>query len=176
MRNIQVSVIPLVVLVCMLSSCGYGFTPVGGVIPEGARAIAIPAFVNTTKEPYADVEVTKAAVDEFLSDGRLKVVGPESADLVLRGTVVKFEMIPQSYTVDAYVQQYQVRIVVDVRLENAKTRQVLWQENGLSSVFVSSYPVTIGDITVTKIAKEAALKKASQDVAWTIRSRVLEGF
>ena len=163
-------------LVLLLSSCGYGFTRPGGVIPEGARSIAIPAFTNGTKEPYADVEVTKAAVDEFLSDGRLKVAGPESADLLLKGSVVKFEMTPQSYTADSYVQQYQVRIVVDVKLENANTRQVIWQENGLSSVFVASYPVTIGDITVTKIAKEAALKKASQDVAWTIRSRVLEGF
>jgi len=163
-------------LVMLASSCGYGFTPVGGVIPEGSKAIAIPAFVNNTKEPYAGAEVTKATVDEFLSDGRLKVASPEAADLLLKGLVVKFELIPQSYTADSYVQQYLVRIVVDVRLENAKTRQVLWQEDGLSSVFVSTYPVTIGDITVTKIAKEAALKKASQDVAWTIRSRVLEGF
>jgi hypothetical protein len=43
-------------------------------------------------------------------------------------------------------------------------------------VFISDYKVTIGDITVTKIAKEAAIKKASQDIAWTLRSRVLEGF
>jgi len=169
-------VICLIVLVFALSSCGYGFTPVGGVVPEGARALAIPVFLNNTREPYADVEVTKAAVDEFFADGRLKIVSLEAADLVLKGTVIRFEMIPQSYTADSYVQQYQVRIIVDVRLEDARSRQVLWQENGLSSVFVSSYPVAIGDITITKIAKEAALKKASKDVAWTIRSRVLEGF
>jgi hypothetical protein len=166
----------ILILLTLLSSCGYGFTPAGGVVPKGAGTLAIPVFLNNTREPYADVEVTKAAVDEFIADGRLKVVSLESADLVLRGTVIKFEMIPQSYTADSYVQQYQVRIVVDARLEEVKSRQVLWQENGLSSVFVSSYPVAIGDITITKIAKEAALKKASKDVAWTIRSRVLEGF
>lgn len=168
--------IVLLALLLTLSSCGYGFTPVGGVIPEGAGSIAIFTFVNNSKEPYAGTEVTKAAVDEFLSDGRLKVVEPEAADLLLKGTVVKFEATPQSYTADSYVQQYQVGIQVDVKLEYAKTRQVLWQENGLRSVFAASYPVTIGDITVTKIAKETALKKASQDVARTIRSRILEGF
>ena len=39
-----------------------------------------------------------------------------------------------------------------------------------------TYGVSIGDITVTKIAKEAALRNASRDVASTLRSRLLEGF
>lgn len=174
-RSLPVIMVLLALLV-LLSSCGYGFTPAGGVIPEGSRSIAIAVLVNGTNEPFVDVEATKAVVDEFLADGRLKVVRPESADLVLKGTVVKFELTPQAYTADSYVQQYLVRIVVDVKLENAKTRQVIWQESGLSSVFISSYSVTIGDITATKIAKEAAMIKASQDVARTIRSRVLDGF
>ncbi len=169
-------VIILLTLLLLLSSCGYRFTPVGGVVPEGAKTIAIPTFINGTKEPFVDVEVTKAVVDEFLADGRLKVVSSEVADLVLKGTVVKFDLTPLSYTSDSYVQQYSVSIGLNVSIEDVRTKKLLWQEKGLSSVFVSSYPVTIGDITATKIAKEAALKKASQDVAWTLRSRILEGF
>jgi len=166
----------LSLLLMMLPSCGYRLTPRGGVVPEGARTIAVAAFVNNTKEPYVDVEVTKAVVDEFLADGRLKVVGSESADLVLRGTVTKFDVIAQSYTAEAYVQQYMVSIAVSASIEDARSHTIIWQEGGISSVFVASYPVTIGDITATKIAKETALRKASQDVAWTLRSRVLEGF
>jgi len=50
------------------------------------------------------------------------------------------------------------------------------KENGIEAVFISDYKVTVGDTTETKIAKETAIKKASQDIAWTLRSRVLEGF
>ncbi len=160
----------------LLSSCGYRFTPVGGVVPEDSRTIAILAFVNDTNEPYVDVEVTKAVVDEFLADGRLKVVSSEAADLVLKGSVTKFDMTPSSYTTDNYVQSYTVGIGVNVTVEDVKTHKIIWQEKGLGSVFVSSYQVTLGDITSTKIAKEAALKTASRDVASTLRSRLLEGF
>lgn len=166
----------LLFLLLLLSSCGYRFTPVGGVVPEDSRTIAILSFVNSTNEPYVDVEVTKAVVDEFLADGRLKVISSEAADLVLKGSVTKFDMIPSGYTADNYVQSYTVSLVVNVTVEDGKTHKLIWQEKGLGSVFVSSYSVTLGDITSTKIAKESALKSASRDVASTLRSRLLEGF
>lgn len=165
-----------VLLFLFLPSCGYRFSHVGGVVPEGARTIAVAAFINGTNEPYVDIEVTKAVADEFLADGRLKIVSPESADLVLKGTVTNFDLTPLSYSAATYVQQYRVSISLSVSIEDGKTRKILWQEKKLSSVFVSSYPVKIGDISATKIARESAIKTASQDVASTLRSRVLEGF
>lgn len=176
MRNNKFRIVVWSTLLLLISSCGYRFTPVGGIVPEGARTIAILTFVNNTSEPYVDVEVTKAVVDEFLADGRLKVVSSEAADLALRGTVIKFDMTPAAYTTDHYVQSYTVSISVNVSIEDARTHKLIWQEKGVGSVFVSGYGVAIGDITATKIAKEAALKKASRDVAATLRSRILEGF
>jgi outer membrane lipopolysaccharide assembly protein LptE/RlpB len=166
----------LLFLLLLLSSCGYRFSSRGELIPEDDKTIAIPAFINGTAEPYVDVEVTKAVVNEFLTDGRLKVVSAESADLVLRGTVTKFEMTPSAYSTANYVQSYTVSLAVKVTVEDVKTHKLIWQETGLGSVFVVSYPVTLGDITATKIAKETALKNAGRDVASTLRSRLLEGF
>jgi Lipopolysaccharide-assembly len=163
-------------LAASASACGYHFALRGGIVPENAGSIAVLAFVNKTNEPYVDVEATKAVVHEFLTDGRLAVAGPDSADLVLRGTVVSFQLTPLAYTAASYVEQYSVGIALDVSVEDAKTHKIIWKENGLSSSFVSSYSVTAGDITSTKIAKEAALEKACQDVASTLRSRVLDGF
>jgi hypothetical protein len=166
----------LVVLLILLSACGYRFTPVGGILPEDAKTIAILTFVNGTMEPYVDVEMTKAVVDEFLSDGRLKVVGSEAADLVLRGTVTKFEITPSAYSTDDYVQSYTVSIGVNVSVEDVKTNKLILRETGVGSVFNSGYGVSILDVTATKLAKETALKNASRDVASTLRSRLLEGF
>ncbi len=166
----------LLMVLTFLSSCGYHLSGTGGLVPEGTRTISIPVFFNATNEPNVDSDVTQAVVEEFLTDGRLKVVSPEDADLELRGKIVKYEAIPQSYNPQSFVQQYRVRLVVDAKLEDLRSKKVLWQETGIESNFISDYPVAIGDIRTTRIAKDAALQKASQDIAWTLRSRVLEGF
>lgn len=174
----------VILFAIVISSCGYRFTHVGGIVPEDAKTIAISAFINGTREPYVDVEVTKAVVAEFLADGRLKVVSAEAADLLLKGTVTKFEATPSAYTIDNYVQSYAVSLGVNVTLEDVKTQKIIWKETGIGSVFNASYGVSTltsngvstVDITATKIAKETALENASRDVASTLRSRLLEGF
>ncbi len=167
--------------VFLVSSCGYHFSGTGAVVPEGLKTISIPVFFNGTNEPYIDVEVTQAVVEEFMTDGRLKVVGLEEADLALIGRVIKYEVKPLSYNSASSALQYQVHLVVQARLENVRSKKILWQEPRIESGFISDYAVSYdvagrADIGLTKIAKEAAIKKASQDMAWTLRSRVLEGF
>ncbi len=164
-----------------LYSCGYHLSGTGGIVPEGAKTISVPVFFNGTNEPYVDVEVTQAVVEEFMTDGRLKVVGLDEADLALRGKIVKYEVVPLSYNPAAFVQQYRVHLMVEAVLEDVRSKKVLWQEKGIESNFISDYAVSYdatgkADIRATRVAKDAAIKKASQDIAWTLRSRVLEGF
>jgi len=174
--RLSIRITILLTLLLLTSSCGYRFKPEGGIVPEGAKTIAILTFVNGTSEPYVDLEVTRAVVDEFLSDGRLKVVSAETADLLLKGTVTRFGITPAAYTPDGYVQSYTVSIGINVSIEDARTHKLIRQEKGVGSVFTSGYGVSIGDITSTKIAKETAIKNSSRDVASTLRSRILDGF
>ena len=174
-RN-NTSIIILAMLLMAISSCGYRLSGKGSLIPPEAKTIAVPAFINNTNEPYVDVEVTKAVVDEFIADGRLRIVDVEAADLALRGNVVKYEVTALSFTADSFVQQYRVRLVVNASLDDLRAKKTLWRENNIEAVFISDYPVAIGNISATKVAKELAIKKAGQDIAWTLRSRVLEGF
>ena len=86
MRNNRIKALVLVLLACCsLSSCGYHFSGTGAIVPEGVRTLAVPVFFNETNEPYVDVEVTQAVVEEFMTDGRLKIVSLEEAELALRG-------------------------------------------------------------------------------------------
>lgn len=195
-RITEVRINPIRYLVCLAvlllaSSCGYHLSGTGGLVPEGAKLLAVPVFINGTNEPYVDMEVTRAVVQEFLTDGRLKVVSPEEAELVLHGKVTKYEVLPLSFTAYAHIQQYKVRLTVEARLEDLRTKKVLWHEQGITSLFISDYSVAYAPVTAptttapigeaanisqTKISKESALQKASRDIAWTIRSLVLEGF
>jgi outer membrane lipopolysaccharide assembly protein LptE/RlpB len=179
-RRARITVLATLLLAA-LTSCGYHLSGTGSLVPPGTTTIAVPAFINDTNEPYIDIEVTKAVIAEFIADGRLHVVDVEAADLVLRGKMVRYEAVPLSYTASTFVQQYRVRLVVSASLEDLRSKKVLWQEAGIEAVFISDYPVTYDaagrvDITATKSVKEQAIVKASQDIALTLRSRVLEGF
>jgi hypothetical protein len=184
MRNkfFYIVVMLMFVLLAVLSSCGYRMTLVGGVVPEDSKTIAIPVFLNGTNEPYLDTDLTQAVVDEFLTDGRLKIASLEDADLILRCKATKFELTPAAYISpssnqsNSYVQTYAVTITVSLTLENAKTHKIILQEQGIVTRFISNYPVTLGNISATKVAKDTAVKNACRDVASTIRSRVLDGF
>jgi outer membrane lipopolysaccharide assembly protein LptE/RlpB len=193
MRNENIRSIVLLAVLMLASSCGYHLSGTGGVVPEGTRFIAVPVFINGTNEPYVDVEVTQAVVQEFLNDGRLKVVSPEEAELVLHGKVTKYEVQPLSFTAYSHVQQYKVNLTVDASLEDLRTKKVLWQGKKITSLFISDYSVAYTDVTAlttkgtvtiseaanisqTKISKESAIQKASRDLAWKIRGLVLEGF
>ena len=177
-----ISALCIVTAVCvLLASCGYRLSGTGDLVPEGVTTISIPVFINGTSEPYIDIELTRAVVNEFLVDGRLNVVNLERAELALHGQITEYQATALSYTSQDYVDQYKIRIVVNARLEGQRSKKVIWQESGIESLFISDYPVIYdpgGKVKIreTKITKEEANRKASKDMALTLRSRVLEGF
>lgn len=182
MRN-KTGMIVVLAALMFFSSCGYHLSGKGGIVPEGVKTITVPVFLNMTNEPFVDVEVTRAVVEEFLTDGRLSVTGPEDADLALRGVIRKYWVEAVSYTGESHVRQYRVHITVDAELEDLRAKKILWRETGLESSFISDYTLSYStdgsetvDIKATRISKDAALKKAAQDTAGTLRSRVLDGF
>ncbi len=175
-QPVPVVVLLLISLVLSLTSCGYHFSSLGTAVPQGAKTIAISVFINDTTEPYVDVDVTKAIVDEFLTDGRLNVVSEEAADLVLRGHVTRFDLSAQAYTAASYVQAFNVAITVKISVEDTKTQKLILKDVPITDYFTSTYTVILGEISQTKIAKEAAVQSACQDLASTVRSRVLDGF
>lgn len=185
MFNNKIKIIIVVLLALLPAACGYHFSGTGAVVPEGRKTIFIPVFLNGTSEPYVDVELTQAVIEEFMTDGRLEIVGPEEADLALHGKIRKYEVIPLSYNSQSYVQQYRIQLVIEASLEDLKAKKILWREQGIESSLISDYAVGYdltdpnqpkADIKGTKVAKHSAIKKAGQDIAWTLRSRVLEGF
>ncbi len=71
------------------AGCGYRL---GYRVPSGARSIGIPVFRNATFPARRDLEyeLTSLVRREFQGRTDLEVVGSQHADLVLRGTIVRF--------------------------------------------------------------------------------------
>ncbi len=70
--------------VLLATSCGYRFTPAGGPLPGGARALYVPVFKNATTEGGIEGYFTEALRDELARYGR---EGGPASDAEAHGTI-----------------------------------------------------------------------------------------
>lgn len=173
----------VIFLLCLflMSSCGYSTK---SLLPSDQRNIYVEPFVNkinvtseTTQNNYYRVyrprlesDVTKAVIDRFIYDGNLKVTKIDNADLVLSGQLVDYNRQTLRYTSDETSEEYRLNITVNIQLKNAKTDELIWEENNL-----------IGDttyFTTGSLAKseDTAITDAIKDLARRIVERIIEGW
>lgn len=157
----------------LLTGCGYH---TGGVrLPPGTRTIAVPVFHNQTFEPILENTVTAAVKQEFLTAGRLTVVNDgESADLVLKGTILSYGLTPLSFDRQrSVVLEYRVHIRVRVILEDTRTQKVLWED---PSIEADADYLIHTDTAENRVAQDRAIGEAGKLFAENLVSRVLEGY
>ncbi|GAF88687.1 unnamed protein product, partial [marine sediment metagenome] len=68
-----------VLFILILAGCRYQLQP---QLPAAASKIAIPTFDNQTFQYGLAETLTNSVVEQFLLDGRLRVVGEKEADLI----------------------------------------------------------------------------------------------
>lgn len=117
----------------LAAGCGYGFTPVGGHVPEEARSISIRLFDNRTREYGLDVRLRQAVQDEFRRRGPLRVVDEESGDLVMTGSIRRFATVPVAFSAVDEAVQYQGVMQVAVRLRERASGRVLYETKNLQA-------------------------------------------
>jgi outer membrane lipopolysaccharide assembly protein LptE/RlpB len=163
----------LLIFAVLLSSCGYRFAGRANELPPHLKAVAIPMFVNATYEPLIETVITNKVIQEFIADGRLRVVDTGKADAVLKGRISAFELAPLSFDRSNNVLEYRVVIHCDVVFEDVKNNKIIWKEPALSQS--ADYKVS-GDISATRAAKERAIDEASKRLASDLVARLFEGF
>ena len=146
------------------------------VLPyKDAKTIAVPMFRNTippqnilTYVAGLESHLTQAVLDDFVTDGNLKVTDMDKADLILRGEIVGYEQEPFRFNHFEQVDEFRLFIVVKLALEDRKTGQVIWKEENFSGdtqYFING---------PRAIQEELAAQKAIADLANKIVNRVVE--
>lgn len=115
-----------------LLSCGE--MPTRKSVPEGSRQICIPVLVNKTDQPGLDVLLTKKVVQNFIVDGRLRVSPREQADLLLQGTLERYDRLVLTRDASQVPQQYKLQLVVNLELIDLKSGRQLWTTRPLVSL------------------------------------------
>ena len=160
----------LLLLVALADGCGY---TVRGTLPSHIQTIAVPIFRNRTEEPAVEGLVTRAVVEAFSTNGRLKVVSREKADAVLDGEVTGYSVSSIAFDQDSNVRQYRLIVTVNLRLRDLRQNKLLFEQNNVREQVdfrvQNAVSQTIG-------REETALRAAATEIGRSIVSLAVTRF
>jgi outer membrane lipopolysaccharide assembly protein LptE/RlpB len=157
-------------LALALGGCGY---TVRGNLPAHIKTVAVPMFTNRTPRPGIETVITRAIVEAFSTDGRLRVVAPGDADAVLEGEVVDRQLVSIAFDPKANVQQYRLLITLNVRFRDARENTLLFEQRSLQEQ--SDFRV-LGTVSDTIAEEEGALRAATVDIARAVVILAIQRF
>lgn len=155
----------------VLSGCGT--YRLGSMLPPSIKTVYVPTAANETSEPFIEVDVTRAIMQEIQTDGSLKIASvPEEADSVLTVTLREYTLEPLTYDRERRTAANEYRLLLRARvlLTDSKTGKVL-VENPL--VQGESTFEIIGDFTTSKAS---GLPNAARDLARRVVGAIVEAW
>jgi len=166
----------IAVLLAAFVSTGCGYHTVGraNLLPPDLRTIAVPAFVNQTQTYKIEQTLTAAVVQEFSTRTNYHVISaPDSADAVLRGTVLSTYTTPLTYD-SKTGRAASVLVIVSMKVSLADRQgRVLYQNP--SYTFREQYQVS-QELSSFFEEDSRAFQRLSREFARTLVSNVLEAF
>jgi outer membrane lipopolysaccharide assembly protein LptE/RlpB len=160
----------LLLLGTMLGGCGY---TVNGTLPSHINTVAVPIFRNRTQEPAIEGFITRAVVEAFSTNGRLKVVGSGNADAILDGEITEYSVASIAFDKDSNVRQYRLVVTVNLRMRDMRKRALLFQQNAVREQ--ADFRVQ-NAVSATISREETALQAAAVDIGRAIVSLAITRF
>jgi len=173
-RSAIAAALALVVAIA-LSGCGYHTAGKATRLPPTVSIIAVPMFVNQTQTYRIEQMLTRDVVRELVARTHYHVVNDsgQSADLVLKGTVVSAVAAPLTYdALSGRISSAVVTVSMKVSLADHKGRIVFENQN---YTFRQEYQVS-REVSSFFQEETPALQRMSQDFARTLISDVLEAY
>jgi uncharacterized lipoprotein YehR (DUF1307 family) len=172
MKNFQKLSVFILVAAMALSGCGYTRKT---VLPRNVKTIYVETVKNKLDpekiyayQPGIEMDITNAVIQRLQQDGTLKVVEQKKADAILKTNLMSLDQEGLRFTSLEGVSQYRLFIVVALKLVDAKTGDLLWEEPNFSGE--TEYYVT----TVTSIGEQKAAVDAVRRIAYNIADRITE--
>lgn len=156
--------------VLAVAACGYAFR---GNLPDHIQTIAVPVFANRTAQPAVENTVTRAIVDAFSTNGRLRVVSADRADSILEGEVTGYELLSIAFDSAANVRAYRLVLTMNLRYRDVREKKLVFQRTGFRDQ--ADFRVQ-GTVSETLVSEDAALRAAALEIAGHVVSLTLDRF
>jgi hypothetical protein len=161
-------------LVAVLAFSGCGYTR-HTVLPRNMKTIYVETVKNKLDpesiyayQPGLEMDITNAVIQRLQTDGTLKVVEQKKADTILKTDLLSLEQEGLRFTSLEGVSQYRLFMMVRLKLVDAKTGDLIWEEPNFSGS--TEYYVT----TATSIGEQKASVDAVRNLAYNIADRIVE--
>lgn len=157
-------------LALALGGCGYSLR---GNLPEDIKTVAVPVFRNRTGEPAVENLLTRAVIEAFSTNGRLRVVAAAAADSILEADVVGYQLESVAFDPRANIRQYRLLVTLNVRFRDVRRNTILFQRDGFQEK--ADFRV-LGAVSENISREESALRAAAVDIARAVVSLAVERF
>ena len=181
MPTLRRACLPLLAFVLLISGCGY---TARSLLPSNIKTISIGNFKNDIKvtaeqsnlrmyrgyRPGMEIDLTRAVITKFLQDGTLRIANESSADIILKAELIDYKRDALRYDSNNNVEEYRIKLIVNMELTNGKTGNVMWTEKGFSGE--TTYR-TSGSLVKTETQ---AVNDAIDDLSRRIMERTVEAW
>ena len=158
--------------VILTAGCGYNLVGYGSSLPTHIKTIAIPTFKNSSIEPNIHRDATDSIRRAFISDGRLKLIDVRRADLIIKGTLINYQLQPVSFSAQDMVDEYVIRIGIQIEAYDRIKKKILFKQEFNTQW---DYRVT-SNVIDSESAKNTALIEAYNDLSDRLVSIIIEQF
>ena len=152
-------------------SCGYRFEG-GGYLKESVRRVAVSIFENRTNESGAGFTFANALIQEITEKTDTRVVDPEMAEAVIKGTITAITFSTLSRSTSESVVEREVTAILDVKMVDS-SGEILWSIKKLVST--DDYKVAEDQLS-DDANKRSAVEQIASRCAEKIVSRLLINF
>lgn len=164
-----------------VSGCGY---TTSSLLPSEFKTICVENFknsINITAEqselrmyrgyrPGMETDLTKAVIDRFMFDGNLKIATEDKANLLLKSELIDYKRDPLRYDANDNVEEYRIKLIVNIELVDASTGTAMWNEKGFAGE--TTYRIAGSGSK----SEGAAIRDAISDLAGRIVERTIEAW
>ncbi|MDD3064714.1 MAG: LPS assembly lipoprotein LptE [Endomicrobiaceae bacterium] len=156
------------------AGCDSPYQPTPQLLPAYIKKIYVRPVVNNTNQYGLEDKLTKALIDEFMSDGRLSLMSNESeADGVLVCEIKRYVLQPLTYDANMVTEQYKLWILVNAYFIDKHENVTLWVEPNMEGIQIYADAVKVGFGGMTEEqARENIYIKLSRDIV----RRTVSGF
>jgi hypothetical protein len=147
----------------------------GDRLPPNIKTIAIPVFVNSTRQYKIEQRVSAAVTREFIERTKYQVTTDSAAaDAILKGEIkdVRSGVIAFDPSTGR-ATTLQVQVTAHVELINQHTKKSVFTNHNY--VFREQYQIGQNPSTLFEEA-DPALDRLSRDIARTLVTEILENF
>ena len=157
--------------VVLLGGCGYSLR---GTLPSHIRTVGVPMFRNLTMEPAVEGLVTRAIVEAFSTNGRLRVVNPADADAILEGEIVGYSLSSIAFDPQAGQRVIRLTLTLNLTFRDLRTKTLLFQQSGFQERADFQVQGSVSD-TISQ-QRDVAVRAAAGDIARTVVNLAVERF